>query len=469
MVEKKKIYPKTKTKKSTKKVSRTRKKKDQAWILSVDMGYGHERAAHPLRHLSPHGKVVIANNYHGIPDKDRLIWKNSRKFYEYVSRLTRLPLIGGWLFDIYDYFQRIPEFYPRRDMSRPNLQLREMYKLMKGGWGKDLIDYLNTRDIPIITTFFVTAFFAEEHNFKNDIYCLVCDADFSRTWVPLNPQKSRIKYFAPCRRVAERLKLYGVKKENIFLTGFPLPDENLGGKGLKTLKKDLAERIINLDPDHDYRQKYSQTIKQFLTNNIRMPAKHTHPLTLTFAVGGAGAQKDLADMILLSLKKYILDNKINFNLIAGSRNDVYAYFKKRIEEVGLKKRMRKNLNIIYRSDKTEYFNAFNKVLRSTDVLWTKPSELVFYSALGIPILIAPHIGSQEVFNRRWLVKIGAGIAQADPRYTHEWFFDFVKSGWLAEAAMSGFLDGRQFGVKNIEDVIFRGVKEPAKGYQLLEF
>lgn len=452
-----------------KKIKSAHKSKYQAWVLSVDMGYGHQRAAYPLRHLSPHGVVVNANSYHGIPDKDRLIWENSRKFYEFISRLTRIPIIGNWLFDIYDRFQAIPSFYPRRDLSKPIFQVREMYRLIHAGWGKHLIDYLNTRDIPLITTFFTTAFFAEEHNFKNDIYCLICDADFSRAWIPENPQKSRIKFLAPCRRVAERLALYGVKKQNIFLTGFPLPEENIGGKSLKILKKDLAERIVNLDPEHNYRQKYSRTIKQFLTDNIKILAKHSHPLTLTFAVGGAGAQKDLADMILLSLKKDILENKINFNLVAGSRNDVYAYFYDRIEEVGLKNRLRKNLSIVYAEDKSDYFKIFNKILRSTDILWTKPSELVFYSALGLPILIAPHIGSQEIFNRRWVKTIGAGITQADPRYTHEWLFDYINSGWLAEAAMSGFLDGRQFGVHNIEDVVFRGSKEPAKHYQLLEF
>ena len=35
-----------------------------------------------------------------------------------------------------------------------------MYALIKRGWGKDLIDYLNQKNIPLITTFFVVAFFA---------------------------------------------------------------------------------------------------------------------------------------------------------------------------------------------------------------------------------------------------------------------------------------------------------------------
>jgi hypothetical protein len=38
--------------------------------------------------------------------------------------------------------------------------------------------------------------------------------------------------------------------------------------------------------------------------------------------------------------------------------------------------------------------------------------------------------------------------------------DWINSGWLAEAAMSGFMDARQFGVQNIEDVVFRGVTKP---------
>jgi hypothetical protein len=190
-------------------------------------------------------------------------------------------------------------------------------------------------------------------------------------------------------------------------------------------------------------------------------------LTLTFAVGGAGAQRKIADAILYSLKNKILKKEINLNLVAGSRNDVYRYFKERICELGLEKRLGKNLQIIFAVDKEDYFKIFNAALRTTDVLWTKPSELVFYSALGLPIIMAPSLGSQERFNRIWLKTIDGGIAQNDPRYTDEWLFDWVNSGWLAEAAMSGYLDGRQFGVKNITDVVFNGVRQPAKNYQLL--
>lgn len=441
---------------------------NKAWVVAVDMGYGHQRAAHPLRRLSPSGKVINANNYPGIPSRDLRIWKNSRRFYEFISRLTRIPLIGGKLFNWYDNLQAIPDFYPRRDLSAPIFQLKQMYRLIRNGWGKHLINYLNSEDIPLITSFFTVAFFAEEHGFKNEIYVILCDSDISRSWVALHPAKSRIKYLAPNRRVVERLKLYGVKEEKIFLTGFPIPEENLGGVGLKKLRADVSERIINLDPERRYRKKYSETLKQFL-KDIKIDVSHHHPFTLTFAVGGAGAQRGLADDILLSLKKRIANGEINFNLVAGTRNDVFIYFHDRIKKLGLGRAFGKNLNIIFDLDIENYFKKFNETLRTTDILWTKPSELVFYTALGLPVITAPPIGSQEKFNKTWLKTIGAGIFQDNPRCTNEWLFDWVHSGWLAEAAMSGFLDGRQFGVTNIEDVVFKGVKRPDEDDTLTEF
>ncbi|HSR89568.1 MAG TPA: hypothetical protein VLK22_04245 [Candidatus Udaeobacter sp.] len=439
----------------------------QAWVVAVDMGYGHQRAAYPLRHLSPTGQVIIANNYKGIPQKDYRIWKESESFYNFVSRFVSIPLIGQFLFGIFDRFQRIKEFYPRRDLSAPNLQVRSLYSLIARDWGKDLINLLNTKNIPLVTTFFTVAFFAEEHEFKNDIYLVVCDTDISRTWVALNPQKSRIKYLAPCRRVVDRLKLYGVKEENIFLTGFPLPEENLGGDDLRVLKADLVARIHNLDPLKRYRQKYHNTVEHFLKDAGDEIANKTHPLTVTFAVGGAGAQKIMTKDILRSLKKRLLKGDLQLNLVAGTRNDVYLYFQAKIKELGLKKLLDKNIKIIFAMEKEDYFRQFNECLRTTDVLWTKPSELVFYAGLGLPLIMAPSVGSQEVFNRTWLKTINAGISQSNPKYASEWLFDWIDSGWLAEAAMAGFLDGRQFGVYNIKDVVFEGVKEPTKSRQLM--
>lgn len=434
---------------------------NKAWVVAVDMGYGHQRAAYPLRHLSPTGKVVLANNYEGIPRSDYRLWHGGQSVYELLSRSKNIPVVGDCIFGFLDYFQRVPSFYPRRDLTKPTLQLTTTYRTIRRGWGREFINYLNQEDLPLISTFFTPAFMAEEHGFKNEIYVVICDSDISRAWAPLNPRKSRIKYLAPSSRVVERLQLYGVKKERIFLTGFPLPEENIGGEQLKVLKNDLAERIINLDPEHNYRSKYAKLLKDYLRSS-QLSERHTHPLTLTFAVGGAGAQKYVAIQIVKSLRNKLAGEEIKLNLIAGARSDVHRFFHSIVKANGLENKLGKNLRIISAVTKEDYFNLFNDILRHTDVLWTKPSELVFYSALGLPIIMAPSLGSQEVSNRLWLKTIGAGISQGDPRYTHEWLFDWVNSGWLAEAAMAGFLDSRQFGVKNIKQVVFEGAADPAK-------
>ena len=74
----------------------------------------------------------------------------------------------------------------------------------------------------------------------------------------------------------------------------------------------------------------------------------------------------------------------------------------------------------------------------TDVLWTKPSELVFYAGLGIPLLLAPPVGIHESYNLRWVRENGAGLKQRDPRVVGERIQDHLSDGNLAAAAWAGY-------------------------------
>lgn len=431
----------------------------KAWVVAVDMGYGHQRAAYPLKVLAHNHEVINANNYRGIPAHDRKVWRETRELYEFISRFKNFPVLGEATFKVFDHFQEIPKFYPKRDLSEPTFQLKQMFRMIKKGWGKHLINKLEKRKhLPLITTFFVPAFMAEVHGFSEEIYCVICDADISRTWVALDPAKSRINYFAPCYRVVERLKFYGVNPDRIFLTGFPLPLENLGNDKLNILKHDFANRLINLDPRKRYLLPYKKTIHEQL-EPVELPKKSDHLLTLTFAVGGAGAQKDLGLQITRSLKNDIAHHRIEVNLVAGIHNDVSRYFKKGLRDFGLTKELGRGVKIIFAQTKDDYFKKLNKALRTTDILWTKPSELSFYVALGLPIIMAPPIGSQEEFNRIWLRTIGAGVNQENPEYTNEWLFDWVKSGWFARSAMQGYLEGPRYGTYNIAKIISKKMKE----------
>jgi len=423
----------------------------RAWIISVNMGYGHQRTAYPLRGL---GQVINANDYEGIPEKDRKIWESTRRGYEFISRFKRIPLIGNLVFSIYDRFQKILEFYPKRDLSQPNFALKQIYSLFTRGWGQDLIDRLTPHQnigegpLPFVSTFFIPAFMAEYFNYPGEIFCIVCDADISRTWASLNPSRSKIKYFAPTERVVERLKLYGVKEENIFLTGYPLPLENTGSENLETLKEDLKNRLFNLDPKKRYFDKYKILIETGLHG---LPEKSDHLLTIMFSVGGAGTQKEIGVKILKSLAEKIKKGEVKIILSAGIREKVKQYFENNIARLGMGGNQ--GVEIIFTKNIEDYFQIFNQALRKTDILWTKPSELSFFAALGIPIIISPSIGSQEEFNMRYLLKSGFGIFQENPNYVREWLFDWRDQGYLAEAAMQGFIEGEKLGTINIQKII----------------
>ena len=72
--------------------------------------------------------------------------------------------------------------------------------------------------------------------------------------------------------------------------------------------------------------------------------------------------------------------------------------------------------VVVAEDLDAYFRACNALLAETDILWTKPSEMTFYGALGLPLLLSPPVGAQERYNRRWAVENGAGLEQRDPRF-----------------------------------------------------
>lgn len=419
---------------------------DKFWLVAVDMGYGHLRASYPLKDWAAGGAIINANSYRGIPKSDHKIWEEGRNFYEFISRFKNIPLLGEGAFALFDKFQEIEPFYPQRDLSEPNMQTKSTYSLIKNkGWLKHLISQLAKKSYPLLSSFFSPAQAAEFFNYPGEIYLMICDTDISRAWVSKDPNLSRINYLAPTTRVVERLRLYGVPKERIIYTGFPLPAE-LVGESDKIAKKNLIQRLVNLDPSGVYRSQYTDEIKNKLG---KLPNKSNHPLTITFAIGGAGTQKEIAISLTEALAADISQGKLRLNLIAGIHNEVASFFKKEIRRLKLWGELGKNIVIVSALNKQEYFKKFNKVLETTDILWSKPSELSFYVALGLPFIITEPIGSQEKFNEAWLTSLGAGRRQGDLKQTREWLFDLLQSGWLAEAAMQGFIEGERHGTGHI--------------------
>lgn len=423
--------------------------KKEAWVISVNMGYGHQRAAYPFKDIA-YERIITANSDKIVTPKESKMWGNIENLYNSVSRARSIPLIGEYLWRAYDYMQSITPYYPFRDLSAPTLGTRVLNWYIRKGLLKSVIEHCDERDIPFLTTFFAPGVAAGYYHRKQS-YCITCDADINRIWVPNNPKKDRVCYFTSSVESAERLASYGVPKGDIFFTGFPLPKENTG-TDMEILKRDMGYRLPNLDPNKVHINRYRAVIKDVLGKHYR--TKSNHPLTLTLAIGGAGAQTEICDKMLKSLKNSILKHRIRVNIMAGTHLDKEQHFKELITKIKLSKELGKFVNIYSAQNKKDYFQGFNEVLHTTDILWTKPSELVFFCALGIPIIIAPPLGSQEILNKQWLVKIGGGIPQERPEYIDDWLFDWLRRGMLEQAAWRGMMEAPKYGTYNIEGIMF---------------
>lgn len=430
----------------------------KAWVVSADMGYGHQRAAYPLANIA-HEKIITANSDKVILPSEKRQWMIFRILYEGLGRARELPLVGNFLWNQYDRLQHISPFYPLRDLSAPTFASRYLHWLIRGNFLRSLVEYVKKEPgRPFVTTFFAPAL-AAAHWRLPEVFCVVTDSDINRIWVPKDPGKDRVLYLTPTERATRRLMQYGVPERDIFFTGFPLPPENLGGR-MDVLKADVAARLPNLDPTGEFLLREEVVIRRELGDLVGSSAPH--PLTITFAVGGAGAQKEIGAQMVRSLRDPIAEGRLRVNLITGTHLKISWYYTALLDELGLSGHLGEEVRVLSTLNKPEYFRQFNEALHTTDVLWTKPSELSFYAALGIPLIITPPLGAHERYNEDWLRRLGAGIPQEDPRYAKEWFFEWLERGDFAEAAWNGYLKAPKNGSRNIKNVIFAVDREKVR-------
>jgi hypothetical protein len=423
----------------------------KAWVVTADMGLGHQRAAYPLRSIAKSGIMTLGKAADTPPEEHKL-WVRMRKNYEFLSRTKNWPVVGNMLFSLLDRIQNIPPFYPIRDMSSPSFQVMWLKSYIEKGMCMGMMERIRQTPLPLITTYFAPAIAADMAGYSR-VYCILCDAEINRAWVAENPRRSKIVYLAPCGRTVRRLHQYGVPDERIWLTGFPFPIELLGDHNLNVLKWDAAQRLFYLDPMNRFWPLHGRNVTHFLgPQNCRFAKDRV--LTITFGVGGAGAQTDIAYAVARSLRDKIAKGTIQYNVLAGIRPEVNEFLQKMKKDLGCP-----SINIVFGRSLEEYFKNFTECMRVTDILWTKPSELSFYCGLGIPVVIAPPIGSQEKYNQSWLLEIQAGYPQEDPQYADQWLFDLLNAGRLADAAWDGFLKARKYGTYKIYEILQNGAME----------
>jgi len=427
-------------------------------VASIAMGYGHLRAAHALAGALGVEVVHVDRPPVAGPEEQRL-WRASRRAYEIASRASQLPVIGSPLRTALDGLTRIPHLYPYRDLSAPTLEALSLDRLVRKGLGRGLVEHLLATGAPLLTTFFALALSADHHGVET-IHCLVTDVDIHRVWAPVDPARSRIQYLTPSRRAVKRLRSYGVARNQIEMTGFPLPHELLGGPDLPVLRRNLAARLVRLDRKKVFRSQARNEIHHFLGE---LPADQEGvPPLATFSVGGAGAQAGLAKHLLRSLRPLIEEDRLRLCLVAGTRREIAARFHRWIDEAGLGLRLGRGVTVVVDDSLESYFPRFNAILAETDILWTKPSELTFFSALGIPLVLSAPVGVHERYNRRWAIENGGGLKARHADYAGFWIREWLAEGTLAAAAWFGFLRLPKFGLYQILEKVGATAPCPAE-------
>ncbi|QDG50899.1 hypothetical protein FIV42_09185 [Persicimonas caeni] len=418
-------------------------------VVSIEMGYGHLRAAYPLADQL-RTEVFHVDEAPLADAEEQKAWEKTRHVYEATSRISQLPVVGVPLRFALNQVTDIPHLHPYRDLSRPTLGVRLLERAIDGGIGQGMVAKLRQTGATLLTTFYSPAIIADRFGCRR-VFCVVTDSDINRVWAPKNSRGSAIQYLVPSKRARRRLESYGVPGEHIHFTGFPLPPELLGGPDLPVLRDNLARRLVRLDPKGRFRDYHSHELEHFL-GELPDEEQGRSP-RLMYAVGGAGAQVELVATFLPRLRHLLVLDHLRLTLVAGVRSEVVEKFEQMISDAGLDAELGRSIEILHEPTFETYYRRFNERLQDTDILWTKPSEMTFYAALGLPLIFSWPVGVHERYNRRWAVEAGAGLKQRDPRYAGDWLAEMLSDGTLAAAAWSGFMRLPKFGTYRIVEAL----------------
>jgi len=79
----------------------------KAWVISATMGYGHQRAVHPLREIAEE-KIITVGAGDAASKNEEKLWKRVLGAYEFMSRAKGIPIIGKPIFNLLDALLHIP-------------------------------------------------------------------------------------------------------------------------------------------------------------------------------------------------------------------------------------------------------------------------------------------------------------------------------------------------------------------------
>ena len=207
--------------------------------------------------------------------------------------------------------------------------------------------------------------------------------------------------------------------------------------------------------------------------------KNGHPLRFLFTIGGAGAQGEFFAAIIKTLLPYVKQNKACIYLNCGDYENVWnmlqnmipecadgsvpvtkhcnewseelAFAEKAIE--GLDSEVGSGVHAFCNKDIFGAVYITNLLMRASDILVTKPSELAFYP---VPKLFIRRIGGHEMWGAIHSAELGDGTQECEtPEYACQVVQMIMKQPSLIEGMCNAIIDEKK---KGTYDGAYKAVK-----------
>ena len=240
-------------------------------------------------------------------------------------------------------------------------------------------------------------------------------------------------------------------------------------QGYKILNGMNKDRVNNPMPDDDlvYTGHY---IDHELVSNIESDCerrlsrkKEGKPMRFLLTIGGAGAQKEIFSAIIKYLLPYIKAKKACLYVNVGDYKNVWDDLLKEIPEMEAISKEHFNdfseasdfakealngdvtgIHGFYHKDIFEAVYITNLLMRSCDVLVTKPSELAFYP---VPKLFIKRVGKHEMWGAIHSAEIGDGTLECrDIPHTLQMIDLFMKDEKMLESMCECIVENKKMGI-----------------------
>jgi hypothetical protein len=349
-------------------------------VGTVRMGYGHHRMAMAAySHSIKNGTNTYLHDLLGIESKEADAIKDIDSFYSYFSRLS--SEVGGVVDYIWGQFT-----------SSGNLQSLYVSTLMAEEYKNLLKD--SPIDNPYVSTYPLNGQIAVACGYTNVVQ-MICD-NFPQYYLLVPGAMNLVQTDSAYKRYIEM----GVPKENLMVAGHWVSEDIRSN-----IEKDSTARVRRSD---------SKEPKRFL-----------------IPVGGAGAQKSfLGEFVTLS-KSRLLEGECHYFINSGDHAHVHEFLVAELEKKGIpfeaitdtdslkdfiaKRKLddtnpvkTKPVTLFHFKSHFEAFSATEYLIRISDVLVTKPSELAFYP---IPKLFIKRVGDHEQYSALYSKELGEGTLE----------------------------------------------------------